>query len=87
MHHHTSRDLKEKFSPFNPSIDIKYSTAKIDIDKLWFTEPFFQLPNTLYGFYNKETKAGLCILFMNATIVMLISDAMFYYVTACHSMS
>ena len=33
-----SCDLKEKFNPDN-------LVLQIDIDKLWFPEPFFQLPN------------------------------------------
>ena len=63
-----------------PEIDyIKYFNAQIDVDKLWFPEPFFQLPNTLCGFYNQQTNTTLCILLVNVTKhFIIISGTMFY---------
>ena len=48
---------QRKVQPIQPRhlcINIKYSNVRIDIDKLWFPEPFYQLPNTLCGCYNQN---------------------------------
>ena len=78
--HQPSQDLKVKFNPFNPDTSVLIQSTlmyKIDIDELQFSEPFFQLPNTLCSFYNQETNATLCIFLMNVTKALHNNDVNF----------